>query len=170
MIAVDPLEFAARLTWGLDVDAEAGEAPARFDRHLFCGADGLFPARLDGWERTVVSDELARAETVAWYWNGARPAPVSIAACHRGGHATRKVRPDFIFFSRLDDGTIAADIVHPGGIRKGDSHVAADCLKGLAAAWPAAFRRVEVFVEIDRKVWVHDLIEDIPQVCSPSGK
>ena len=71
----------------------------------------------------------------------------------------RIVQPDFIFFARIPDGSVAADIIDPHGIQFGD---ALPKLKGLAkyAELNAdIYRRIDVFAAVGGKFRVIDLTE-----------
>ena len=69
------------------------------------------------------------------------------------------VRPDFIFFARMPDGSIAADLVDPHGIQWDD---ALPKLKGLAKYAEAncgIYRRIEAVAKIDDTFRVLDLTD-----------
>ena len=130
-----------------------------FEKHLLCDEDGLFPGDFNSWEARVVNDELKREGTIAWYRNPARASQDSLGITYEDGGEIRLVRPDFIFFARLSDGTVVADIVDPHGIQFAD---ALPKLKGLATyaeANPGVFRRIEVFASVAGKAQVVDLTE-----------
>lgn len=140
--------------------ADGTEQPLpRFEKHLLCDADGLFPGDFNTWEAKVVSDELKRDGALGWYRNPARASQDSLGITYEDGDEVKIVRPDFIFFVRAPDGSVAADIVDPHGIQFAD---ALPKLKGLAKyaeANPGVFRRIEVFAKIGEKNRVLDLTE-----------
>lgn len=140
--------------------ADGTEEPLpRFERHMLCDEDGLFPGDFNSWEGKVVKAELERTGTVAWYRNPARASQDSLGVTYEEGGDTKIVRPDFIFFAKLDDGTIVADIVDPHGIQFGD---ALPKLKGLAEyaeANAGMFRRIEVVAEVGGTFRTIDLTE-----------
>ena len=83
----------------------------------------------------------------------------SLGVTYEDGTDIRIVRPDFIFFARMDDGSIAADIVDPHGHHLAD---ALPKLKGLARyaeANGAVFRRIEAITELDGSFRILDLQE-----------
>ena len=131
----------------------------RFERHLLCDDDGMFPADLNTWEGKVVSDELKREETIAWYRNPARASQDSLGVTYEDGGEVKIVRPDFIFFARLPDGSVAADIVDPHGIQFSDALPKMKGLAKYAESNPGVYRRIEVFAEIEGKFRVIDLSE-----------
>ena len=158
-----PVDLARPNTW-LQMTtarkADGAEEPLpRFEKHLLCDEDGLFPEDFNSWEGKVVSDELNREGTIRWYRNPARASQDSLGVTYEDGSEAKILRPDFIFFARLRDGTVVADIVDPHGLQFGD---ALPKLKGLAKYAEenvGIFRRIEVFAEVDGKARVIDLTE-----------
>lgn len=158
-----PVDLARPNTW-LQMttarQADGTEEPLpRFEKHLLCDEDGLFPGDFNSWEGKVVTDELKRDGTIGWYRNPARASQDSLGVTYEDGGEPRILRPDFIFFARLPDGTVAADIVDPHGIQFGD---ALPKLKGLAKYAEenvGIYRRIEVFAEVDGRERIIDLTE-----------
>lgn len=140
--------------------ADGTEEPLpRFERHMLCDEDGLFPGDFNSWEGKVVKAELERNGTVAWYRNPARASQDSLGVTYEEGGDIKIVRPDFIFFAQLGDGTVVADIVDPHGIQFGD---ALPKLKGLAEyaeANAGTYRRIEVVAEVGGTFRTIDLTE-----------
>lgn len=164
-MSADPLDVdLARPKTGLQMTvvrkADGKEEPLpHFQRHLLCDDDGLFPANFNTWETKVVSDELQREGTIGWYRNPAHASQDSLGVTYEDGDEVKIVRPDFIFFTRRPDGSIAADIIDPHGIQFSD---ALPKLKGLAKyaeANAGIYRRIEVFAEVGGKFRVIDLTE-----------
>ncbi len=87
----------------------------RFEKHLLCDSDGMFPEDFNSWEGKVVLAELQRTGTIAWYRNPDRASQDSLGVIYEDGDEMKIVRPDFIFFSRQSEGTVVADIVDPHG-------------------------------------------------------
>ena len=141
-----------------------------YERHLLCDENGQFPAELNSWEEKVLSTELARDDVVGWYRNPARASQDSLGITYEDFEITSIVRPDFIFFTQLRDGTIAAGIVDPHGIQFSD---ALPKMKGMARYVennPGVFRRVEVCAEIDGRLMTADLSEkDVRDAVLASG-
>ena len=126
------------------------EALPRYDKHLLCDGDGKFPAAFDAtWERIVLETELERGECEAWYRNPARSSQDSLGVVYDEAGEAKIVRPDFIFFARADDGTVAADIVDPHGWHLADSLPKLRGLARYAEANGSLFRRIEAVAEID---------------------
>ena len=133
----------------------------RFERHLLCADDGLFPEDFNSWEEEVLRTELRRPGTVAWYRNPPRASQDSLGVIYEEGNEIKTVRPDFIFFTQLSDKTIVADIVDPHGIQFSD---AVPKLKGLAryaATHGSAFRRIDAVAKLGDTFKVLDLTERV---------
>jgi hypothetical protein len=141
-------------------EANGSETPLpHFERHLLCDEEGLFPEDFNTWEGEVVKAELARAGTVGWYRNPSRASQDSLGVIYEEGDQAKIVRPDFLFFGKLPDGSVFADIVDPHGIQFGD---AIPKLKGLARyaeTFGDRYRRIEVVAKIGDKFRVLDLKE-----------
>lgn len=141
-------------------EADGTQVPLpRFEKHLLCDDDGTFPESFNSWEDKVLSVEMDRPETVGWYRNPARASQDSLGVTYEDGSEIKIVRPDFIFFAELPDGTIAADILDPHGTQFGDS---LPKLKGLcryAEANDGIYRRIDAIAQIDGKYRVLDLTE-----------
>ena len=176
-MSADPLDvdLARPNTWlqpttAKEADGSEVELP-RFERHLLCDEEGFFPDAFNSWEDKVLLSELQREHSIAWYRNPARASQDSLGVTYEEGSETKIVRPDFIFFAKLPDGKIAADIVDP------HSHHLADALpklKGLAQyaeTNAAEFRRIEAITEINGSYKVLDLTEPAVRkaICSATS-
>lgn len=130
-----------------------------FKNHMLCDGAGLFPESLNVWETKVVRTELQRKDCLAWYRNPPRASQDSLGITYELAGEIKIVRPDFIFFSKLSDGKIVADIVDPHGYHFDD---ALPKLKGLARyaeANASHFRRIEVVAVVDNVYKILDLTE-----------
>jgi type III restriction enzyme len=164
-MSADPLDvdLARPNTWlqpttAREPDGKEVNLP-RFERHLLCDEDGLFPANFNSWEDGVLLAELQRPGTIAWYRNPARASQDSLGVTYEDGDEIKIVRPDFVFFAQRQDGSIVADIVDPHGIQFGD---ALPRLKGLARYAeenPGIYRRIEVVARVGSKFRAIDLTE-----------
>lgn len=132
----------------------------KFERHLLCDENGLFPVDFgSSWEDKVLLAELQRPGTIAWYKNPARASQDSLGITYEEGGEIKIVRPDFIVFAQLPDGSVATDIVDPHGIHFSD---ALPKLKGLAKyaeANQGIYRRIEAVAKIGETYRVLDLTE-----------
>lgn len=136
------------------------EAPLPlYPMHLLAAEDGTFPLDRNGWEAEVLDREQDRPRFVGWYRNPSQSSQDSLAVVYEHAGRTRTLRPDFVFFTEHDDGTIGASIVDPHGHHLGD---AIPKLRGLAAyaeRFAAHFHRIDAVTKIDDKLRVLDLTE-----------
>lgn len=141
-----------------EADGKETELP-RFERHMLCDEEGLFPESFNAWEDKVLLTELNRNDIIGWYRNPARASQDSLGVVYDEGSESRMLRPDFVFFSKQSDGSIAADIVDP------HSHHLADALpklKGLARyaeQHATVYRRIDAIAEVGNGYRVLDLSE-----------
>ncbi len=145
-------------TTAREPDGSAFDLP-RFEKHLLCDEDGLFPEHFNSWEDKVLLAELQRESTIAWYRNPARASQDSLGVIYENDGESKIVRPDFIFFARLPDGTIAADIVDPHGHHLADALPKLIGLAQYAEANGALYRRMEVVAELNGTYKLLDLKE-----------
>jgi type III restriction enzyme len=130
----------------------------RFEKHLLCDSDGAFPMDFgSSWEEKVLLAELQREGNVAWYRNPDRAAQESLGVIYEDGDELKIVRPDFIFFTRLADGSIVADIVDPHGIHLADALPKLRGFAKYAEANAGSYRRIEAVAKIDEQYRVLDL-------------
>ncbi|QFS84608.1 Type III restriction enzyme, res subunit [Roseivivax sp. THAF40] len=123
----------------------------RFEGHLLCDEDGLFPDAFNSsWEPAVLRAELQKEGSIGWYRNPARASQDSLGVVYEEAGENRLVRPDFIFFVQMEDGSIAADLIDPHGDHLAD---ALPKLKGLtkyAARNLETFRRMEAITKLKK--------------------
>lgn len=123
----------------------------RFERHLLCDEDGMFPDAFNSsWEPAVLRAELQKEGNIGWYRNPARASQDSLGAVYEEAGEYRIVRPDFVFFVRLDDGTVAADLIDPHGDHLADAMPKLKGLARYAAANLAHFRRIEAITKLKK--------------------
>ena len=118
--------------------------------HLLADEHGGFPVDANDWETEVLDRELDRRELLGWYRNPSRSSQDSLAMAYEAGGRTRTVRPDFVFFTEADDGSVAASIVDP------HSHHLADALPKLRGLARYAEARGEHYQRIDAVTKVGD--------------
>ncbi len=120
--------------------------------HLLADENGDFPVgTLNDWELVVVDTELNRDDTVAWYRNPSRPSADALQVPYRIGEQWKPLQPDFIFFTRNQDGSMAASIVDPHGDHLSDALPKLQGLADFAEKYQGQFLRVEAISQIDRK-------------------
>jgi type III restriction enzyme len=146
-------------TTARDPDGTEYDLP-RYEKHLLCDDDDLYPEHFSSdWERKVLLSELKRDESIAWYRNPGRAGQESLGVTYVENNETKIMRPDFIFFVRLPNGEVAAEIVDPHGFHFAD---ALPKLKGLATYAEKNgehFRRIEVIAKINESYRLIDLKE-----------
>jgi hypothetical protein len=165
-MSADPLDvdLARPNTWlqsttALEADGKEVKLP-RFERHLLCDVDRLFPEDFkSSWEDKVVLAELERAGSVGWYRNPARASQDSLGVTYVIGNETKIARPDFIFFVRRQDGSIVADIVDPHGIQFADALPRMKGLARYAEKNSGIYRRIEAVAKLGDKFRTIDLTE-----------
>jgi hypothetical protein len=138
-----------------------------YSLHLLCDERGVYPVELNDWEKTVLEKEMQRDGFKFWYRNPNRPTQDSLGIAYVDGDETRIVRPDFLFFAELPDGTVAVDIVDPHSIHLAD---ALPKLRGLACyaeTHGQHYRRIEAVAAVGGKLRVLDLTcVDVRQAIS----
>ena len=132
----------------------------RFEKHLLCGEEGLFPEDMNSWEQSILRTEIHRNENVAWYRNPDRPSQDSLGIIYQDDDETKILRPDFLFFGRSDDGTIVVDLIDPHGHHLADSLPKLQGLARYAEAHGAAYRRIEAVAELNGTYKLLDLKEE----------
>ena len=142
----------------------------RFEKHLLCDEEGLFPDVLNTWEQNILHTELHRIENVAWYRNPNRPSQDSLGIVYEDADDKKIVRPDFLFFGKLDDRTIIVDIVDPHGHHLADSLPKLQGLARYAETHGATYRRIEAVAEVDGRYKVLDLKEEKVRVAVLAAK
>ena len=128
--------------------------------HLLCDENGNYPAQLNDWEIAVVETESKRKGFSAWYRNPQQAGQSSLGIAYLDGDEYKIVRPDFIFFTTLDDGKVVVDLVDPHGSYLAD---ALPKLKGLALyaeAHAKTYRRIESVVRVRSTLRVLDLTRE----------
>lgn len=125
--------------------------------HLLCDEDGMFPAELNGWEKTVLKSESTRPGFKFWYRNPSRPAQDSLGIAYTDGGQTQILRPDFLFFAEAGKNSVVVDIVDPHNLQWADALPKLRGLAKYAAEHADVFRRIEVVAEAKGKLRVLDL-------------
>lgn len=120
------------------------------DRHILAKSDDhMYPVKLRPLEIQVLDKELGREGTVAWYRNPSGAAKDALQIPYKQEGSWHSMQPDFVFFSKLDDGTIKPFIVDPHGDWLPD---ALNKLRGLAAyarKHASEFKRIEAVSTVD---------------------
>jgi type III restriction enzyme len=139
-------------------EANGTEVPLpRYEKHMLCDENGVFPDELNIWERAVLKAETEMDGRVAWYRNPARASQDSLGIVYDDVDEKRIVRPDFVFFSQEPDGGVVADIVDPHGHHLADSLPKLHGLARYAEANGHLYGRIEAVSEVDGRYRVLDL-------------
>jgi type III restriction enzyme len=142
-----------------DPDGTEFDLP-RYERHLLCDADGLFPEMFGSdWEGIVLEAELQREDCIGWYRNPGRSSQESLGVAYEEALDQKLLRPDFVFFARLPDGDVVADIIDPHGFHLSDAMPKLNGLASYAEKYGDHYRRIEAVAKIDAGYRVLDLTE-----------
>lgn len=128
--------------------------------HLLCDKDGKYPAELNNWEREVVEAEAKREGFSFWYRNPQQPGQSSLGIAYLENDLYKIIRPDFLFFSTLENGAVVADLVDPHSLHLAD---ALPKLKGLAEyaeKHTSAYRRIWSVAAINGTLRSLDLTQE----------
>lgn len=138
----------------------AGNKLPTYERHLFAGADGEFPAVLNEWERTVLATELGRDTTVAWYRNPSRPIPSAVRIAYQDSTgAWSSLQVDLVVVSRRDDGTLGVSLLDPHGTHLADAGAKLRALAGYAERFGDRFVRIQGLAKADGTLRSLDLLD-----------
>lgn len=142
-------------------EADGTETPLpTFNRHLMCNKEETFPVEFgSSWERDVLAAETARAGLLAWYRNPSHSSQDSLAVAYALDKTYRLMRPDFIFFSRMSDGSVAADIVDPHGTHFSEALAKIQALARYAEEHRGRYRRIESIAKVGDQLRVLDLTD-----------
>jgi type III restriction enzyme len=125
--------------------------------HLLCDAEGMYPAELTDWEKSVLKTEMQRHGFKFWYRNPDRPTQDSLGIAYVDGDDIKLLRPDFLFFVKLSTGEIMADIVDPHGYHLADALPKLQGLARYAESHSQDYRRIEAVAEVGDVLRVLDL-------------
>jgi hypothetical protein len=132
----------------------------KFENHLMCGEnDKLFPSEMNEWEREVLGSEMACKGFLAWYRNPSYSTQDSLGISYKDNTDYYITRPDFIFFSKKDDGSIVVDIVDPHGHHLSDSLPKLIGLAKYTEKHGLFYRRIDAVAKVGKKFKVLDLTD-----------
>lgn len=155
------LDVAKPTEWLVPTTARQGDTTTplpRYPMHLLAH-DGTFPFDPNDWEAYVLDREQRRPGFAGWYRNPARSSQDALAISYHHGGRVRMLRPDFVFFSEGNDGTIAASIVDPHGHHLGDALPKLRGLAAYAARHGQHYQRIDAVTKIGGSFRVVDLTE-----------
>lgn len=127
-----------------------------WSNHLLSDREGKYPAKLNGWESSILEAESKRKDFRFWYRNPQQPGQSSLGIAYLENNEYKIVRPDFIFFADVD-GKIVVDLVDPHGTHLVDALPKLQGLAIYAEKNGDAYRRIESVAEIGSKLRILDL-------------
>jgi len=141
-----------------------------YKNHLLCDQNGNYPANLNEWEIAVVEAESKRKGFSFWYRNPQQPGQSSLGIAYLDSNQYKIVRPDFVFFSTLEDAGVVADVVDPHGLHFADALPKLQGLALYATEHAMAYRRIESVAEVKGKLRVLDLTREDVRKAIASAK
>ena len=126
----------------------AEEALPLYDHHLLCDENGKFPALLNSWELEVLTKEALGDDFVAWYRNPSSASPESLGITYPEDGQESIMRPDFIFFTKGEDGAVQSNIIDPHGQHLADSLPKLLGLANYAEGRGSHFGRIEAVAKV----------------------
>lgn len=142
-----------------------------YQKHVLSnGDDHTVPALLNEAERYVLAAELARKSLVAWYRNPSGAGKYSLQIPWFDGEIYRSMQPDFVFFSRNNDGTIVPSIVDPHGSFLSDSIPKLRGYVKYVRDFGDRFRRIETVDKVDGAYLYLDLKDPGIQIQISEGE
>ncbi|MBL3703375.1 type III restriction endonuclease subunit R [Sulfitobacter sp. BDSS02] len=129
-------------------ESGAEEALPLYDHHLLCDENGKFPALFNSWELEVLTKEAQRDDFLAWYRNPSSASPESLGITYPEGGQESIMRPDFIFFTKGEDGAVQANIIDPHGQHLADSLPKLLGLANYAEGRGSHFGRIEAVAKV----------------------
>lgn len=140
-------------------DGDDNLLPVRV-KHVLSDEEGNFPIGVPtSWEEAVIDTELGRPETVGWYRNPSKATSDALQAPYRLGDQWKPMQPDFVFFTRKQDGSLAASIVDPHGDHLSDSLPKLKGLADFAEKYEDAFLRIEAISKVGDELRYLDLMD-----------
>lgn len=144
----EPVTIELRANEQAATKDSSGNLP-NFKGHLFADADGLFPTKLNTWEKRVVETEMSRGSFVAWYRNPARAMPNSLRIAYQTDTGKwSSLQIDFLLISRRDDNSLAASIIDPHGDHLADAKAKLRALADFAETHGDRFLRIESITKV----------------------
>lgn len=156
------LDLAKPTAWLVPTVARNGDTETplpRFGKHLLAAQDGTFPLDPNTWEADVLHRERGRPGLVGWYRNPARSSQDALAIAYEHGGRMRTLRPDFVFFTETEGGSIAAAIVDPHSHHLSDALSKLRALAAYAQRHGQHYQRIDAVTKVGNKFRVLDLAE-----------
>lgn len=140
-----------------DADEKEELLPTR-KGHVLCNENGDYPFRpASDWEAQVLDEESKRPGFLGWYRNPGAPRPDSLGISYEQEGHPKIVRPDFLVFQRMSDGSIGVSLVDPHGDQYGDALPKVKGLAKYAEEHGYHYLRIDSLAEVNGKMRVLDL-------------
>ena len=134
------------------------QADSEWDRHLYVDEAGKYPVKLNGPEREVIEQEIARADLVGWLRNVDRKQWALCVPYEMDGE-DRPMYPDFLVVRR-EGKRLVVDIIEPHAISLADAPAKASGLAKFASLHEDKFGRIELILLSDDKSKRLDLADE----------
>lgn len=136
------------------------EGDAAWRKHIFCDERGNFYAKFNGWETTVLEQELDDSNVVGFLRNVPRK-PWAFCVPYTLGGEARACYPDFVFV-RQENGALTCDILDPHDPGLPDAPGKAVGLAQFAEehGYKADFGRIELIAEVSGQMKRLNLQDD----------
>lgn len=126
------------------------------DKHLYVDANGKYPCKLNGWEKSVLANALAETGALAWLRNIPRQEWSFTIPYEQDGE-DRPLYSDFLVF-RKSGGKIVADVLEPHATAYADSWAKAVGLAKFARDHgDQGFGRIELITKVGKAMKRLDL-------------
>lgn len=145
------------LTYPAAIRAKAAEDS--WEKHLYVGDGDRFPAELNGPEKDLLGQELARKDVLWWLRNTDRKA-WALCVPYEDGGEDLPMYPDFLLV-RKQGGGLVVDIIDPHSVALADAPAKAAGMARFAAKHADKFGRIDL-VLLDKKTWKRlDLTDEL---------
>ena len=135
---MDEMDFSKIET----MDWSARRDSVRWPGHLYQDADGMLPERLNSWETSTLTEEMARLDFAGWLRNRDRQ-PWALCIPYEMGGQWKGFYPDFIICRRTLH-SVLVDIVDPHLVSLEDAPAKAAALARYAEEHQDRFGRVDM--------------------------
>jgi type III restriction enzyme len=144
----EAIEFLAPSQILINPNLSSGEYEF-FDKHLYTSEDGTFPAKLNGWEKSTIEEEIEKEEVVAWLRNYDRKAWSLTIPYDDSG--IQPMFPDFLVIRQVGDDYLV-DILEPHREDLDDNWKKANGLAKFAERHWNSFGRIEMIRKVGSKL------------------
>lgn len=137
---------------------EVRKGALKFKNHLYADDDGNFFTDFNGWETSVLEEEMKRADFAGWLRNYDRKQWALAVPYELNGEFHPKY-PDFLFL-RKKDGKITVDVLEPHDITRVGSVEIARGLAKYAEKHRDFFGRIELIIYVGEQVKRLNMIDE----------